>query len=114
MLYSALVDLSRYYLYYWPITSALCALGSNMTIFALALGLTIYKRSSDIKVLAATLDLAKSKKGTKKRLKEGYEEGAAEGDTENVKMEGKSEHLTTSGRLTIDLNLFDIQFHFYL
>ena len=85
-----------------------------MTIFALALGLTIYKRSSDIKVLAATLDLAKSKKGTKKRLKEGYEEGAAEGDTENVKMEGKSEHLTTSGRLTIDLNLFDIQFLFYL
>lgn len=74
-IYSCLLTLSanftglKYYLYYWPVASAMFAFWSNLTVFALALGITMFKRNSDIKALAVTLDLAQVKTVTKEKSK---------------------------------------------
>ncbi|KAK3757862.1 hypothetical protein RRG08_014418 [Elysia crispata] len=90
----------KYYLYYWPVTSAMFAFWTNFTIFAVMLGLTMYKRSSDMKALAVTLDLAKKKQVPCSPTKEGYEE-KAEDDSMSVVDEEETSAITTSGTQTM-------------
>ncbi|GFN73696.1 seipin [Plakobranchus ocellatus] len=100
-IYSCILTLSakfsglKYYLYYWPITSAMFAFWSNLIAFAVALGVTMYKRSSDVKALAVILDLAGANKTNGKREKDEHKE-KAKGDPEIESDEEETSALTTS------------------
>ncbi|GFR91325.1 seipin [Elysia marginata] len=102
-LYSCMLTLSanftglKYYLHYWPVTSAMFAFWSNMTVLALALGITMFKRNAEMKVLAATLNLANGKKVAKERSKkEGFEDVDEDYNDESIEKNVKE----TSARTT--------------
>ncbi|RUS80341.1 hypothetical protein EGW08_011910 [Elysia chlorotica] len=90
----------KYYLYYWPVTSTMFAFLWNFIIFAMMLGFTMYKRSSDMKALAVTLDLARKKKVLTRSKKDGYEEKAKD-DSFTEDDEDATSALTTSGTPTM-------------
>ena len=69
----------------------------------------MYKRSSDMKALAVTLDLAKKKQVPCSPTKEGYEE-KAEDDSMSVVDEEETSAITTSGKLINDFRAKDSVF----